>query len=210
MQLEHQQGSEAWRQARLGKLTASRLADSLAKTKTGWGASRANLMADLIAERLTGEPAERFVNAAMQHGTDNEPHACSAYAFATDAELSEVGFVDHPSIAMSGASPDRLVGSDGLIEVKCPLTATHLDTLLGGSVPGRYLTQIGWQLACTGREWCDFVSYDPRLPGKMRLFIRRVRRADCGVEDLEKEARAFLAELDAKMARLTEVVSRAA
>ncbi len=204
------QGSEAWNRARLGKLTASRLADALATTKSGWGASRANLMADLIAERLTGEPAERFVNAAMQWGTDTEALACDAYAFHTDADLVESEFVDHPSISMSGASPDRLVGADGLLEVKCPLTATHLETLLGRSVPARYLTQIGWQLACTDRAWCDFVSFDPRLPENMRLFVRRVRREDLKIPDLEREARVFLNELDAKLAALTAACARAA
>src|SRR5581483_9039171 len=133
-----------------------------------------------------------------------------AYAFHTDAELTEAGFVDHPTIAMSGASPDRFVGDDGLLEVKCPLTATHLDTLMGQAVPGRYLTQIGWQLACTGRAWCDFVSYDPRLPWNMRLFVKRVHRDNDFIAELEREAAIFLAELDAKMARLTEATARAA
>lgn len=204
------QGSAEWVAARLGKLTASRLADALARTKTGWGASRANLMADLLVERLTGEPTDRFVNAAMQWGTDTEPQACDAYAFRTDADLTECGFVDHPTIPMSGASPDRLVGADGFLEVKCPLTATHLDTVLTGHVPGRYLTQIGWQMACTGRAWCDYISFDPRLPGNMRMFVKRVRRDDLAIAELEREARIFLAELDAKLAALTEACARAA
>jgi len=204
------QGSPEWHQARLGKLTASRLPDALAKIKTGWGASRANLMAALLVERLTGQPEETYVNPAMLWGIEVEPQACDAYAFHTDAELTEAGFVDHPTIAMSGASPDRFVGDDGLLEVKCPLTATHLDTLMGQAVPGRYLTQIGWQLACTGRAWCDFVSYDPRLPWNMRLFVKRVHRDNDFIAELEREAAIFLAELDAKMARLTEATARAA
>jgi putative phage-type endonuclease len=205
-----EQGSEAWKLARLGRLTASRLADALAKTKTGWGASRANLMAELIAERLTGEPADKYVSPEMRHGTETEPQACDLYAFQTDADLETCGFIDHPSIAMSGASPDRLVGADGLLEVKCPNTATHLDTLLGRSVPGRYMTQIGWQLACTGRAWCDFVSFDPRLPAHMRLWVKRVRRDELQIPELEREARVFLGELDAKLAALTEACARAA
>ena len=193
-------------------LTASRLSDALAKTKTGWGASRANLMADLIAERLTGEAGDRFVNAAMQWGTDNEPYACDAYAFHTDADLNTVGFVDHPTIGMSGASPDRLAGADGLIEVKCPNTATHIETLLGREVPAK-ITAPRSGLAnrlYTGRAWCDFVSFDPRLPEHMRLFVRRIHRDDAFIAELEREARIFLAEIDAKLAALTEACSRAA
>lgn len=204
------QGSAEWHQARLGKLTASRLADALAKTKTGWGASRANLLADLLTERLTGIPVDAYVSPAMQWGRDNEGFACDVYAFRTDADLDDAGFVDHPTIAMSGASPDRYVGADGLLEIKCPNTATHLDTLLSGAVPARYLAQMAWQMACTGRAWCDFVSFDPRLPDHMRLFVRRVPRDDAFIADLEKEARIFLAELDAKLAALTEACARAA
>jgi putative phage-type endonuclease len=168
------QGSAEWKAIRVGKVTASRIADVVAKTKTGWGASRANLMAELIAERLTGQAAEGFVNAAMQHGTDTEPQARAAYEFFTDATVDLIGFVPHPTIAMAAASPDGLVGLDGLVEIKCPLTATHIDTLLGQSVPGRYITQMTWQMACTGRTWCDYVSFDPRMPPSMQLFVKRI------------------------------------
>lgn len=205
-----EQGSEAWRKIRLGKLTASRLSDALAKTKSGWGASRANLMAELMVERLTGEVTATFTNAAMQWGTDKEPEACAAYAFRHDVDLETVGFVDHPTILMAGASPDRLVGADGLVEVKCPNTANHLETLRVGSISGRYLTQMMWQMACTGRAWCDFVSYDPRLPEAMRLFVQRVPRDEALVAELEREARAFLGELDALVADLNARYARAA
>lgn len=210
MSIDVRQGSPEWRAARLGKLTASRLDDALAKTAKGWGAGRFNLMASLIAERLTGEVSVTFTNGAMQWGHDNEPFAADAYAFRTDADVQEVGFVDHPTIAMSGASPDRLVGADGLLEVKCPNTATHLDTLLAGDVPAKHRTQIGWQLACTSRAWCDFVSFDPRLPEHVRLFVKRVRRDDTFIAELEREARVFLAELDAKIAAVTAACARAA
>jgi len=193
------QGSPEWLAARLGRVTASRVADVVAKTKSGYSASRANYLAELVAERLTGEPAERFTNAAMQWGTDQEPHARAAYAFMHDADVTEVGFVTHPKIEMSGASPDGLVGGDGLVEIKCPNTATHLDTLLGQTIPAKYLTQIQWQLACTERAWCDFASYDPRLPAEMRLFVQRVHRDNGLIGELEAEVRAFLAELDAKL-----------
>lgn len=202
------QGSPEWFTVRLGKVTASRVADLTARTKSGWGASRANYMAQLIAERLTGEAAESFSNAAMKWGTDTEPMARDAYTFHTDRDVLQVGFAQHPLIAMSGASPDGLVGDDGLVEIKCPNTATHIETLIDGVVPGKYLTQIAWQLACTGRAWCDFVSFDPRLPEDMRLFICRVARDDSYIAELEREVPAFLAEVDAKIAALCAAVGR--
>lgn len=196
------QGSPEWLALRCGKVTASRVADLMAKTKTGWGASRTNYMAELIAERLTGCTAPSFTNAAMQWGTDTEPHARQAYAERLDCEVLEVGFVDHPEIAMSGASPDGFVGEDGLIEIKCPNTATHLDTLLSGEVPAKYLCQMQWQIACTGRYWCDFASFDPRMPENMRLFVARVPRDVSRILELETEVTAFLRELDGKVAAL--------
>ena len=204
------QGSEAWHRMRLGKVTASRVADVIAKTKTGYGASRANYAAELIAERLTQSTAPSFTNAAMQWGTDQEPHARAAYSFLHDVDVEEIAFVDHPEIAMSGASPDGLVGLEGLVEFKCPNTATHLDTLLSETVPGKYITQMQWQMACTGRAWCDFASFDPRLPPSMQLFVKRVERDASLILDLETEVSAFLAEIDAKVAALTERYARAA
>lgn len=199
------QGSVEWFTLRAGKVTASRVADVVAKTKTGWGASRANYMAELIAERLTGEAAERFSNAAMQWGTDHEPDARAAYEFFRDATVTEIGFVEHPSIAMTGASPDGLVGDDGLVEIKCPNTATHLETLLSQTVPAKYVTQMLWQMACTGRKWCDFVSYDPRLPESMSLFVKRIDRDDKRIAELETDISAFLAETASKLAQLNSI-----
>lgn len=198
------QGTEAWFRCRAGKVTASRVADVIAKTKTGPSASRANYLAELLCERLTGACEQGFTNAAMQWGKDQEPFARQAYEFRKGVEVYEVGFVDHPEIAMSGASPDGYVGDDGLIEIKCPNTATHLDTLLNGGVPGKYLTQIQWQLACTGRAWCDFVSFDPRLPAELQLHIERVPRDVSMILDLEGEVAGFIRELDAKVAQLRQ------
>jgi putative phage-type endonuclease len=198
------QGSEKWHAARRGKLTASRLADALAKTKSGWGASRANLMADLVAERLTGTSAVGFTNEAMRWGVDQEPNARIAYEFLIDIEVTQVGFVDHPKISMSGASPDGLVLDSGLVEIKCPNTATHIETLLGQTIPAKYCTQMLWQMACTGREWCDFVSYDPRMPADMQLFVKRLHRDGVRIVEMEKEAIAFLEEVDAKLAALIQ------
>jgi putative phage-type endonuclease len=200
---EIEQGSDAWRQLRIGKVTASRVADVVAKTKSGPSASRANYMAELIAERLTGVPGERLTNTAMQWGTDHEADARRAYEFYHDFEVEQVAFVDHPTIPMTGASPDGIVkGHSGLVEIKAPNTATHLDTLLGHGVPGKYITQMMWQMACTGREWCDFASFDPRLPESMRLFVARIVRDDKLIAELEREVMAFLEEINAKIENL--------
>jgi putative phage-type endonuclease len=196
------QGSDEWKQARLGRVTASRVADVIAKTKSGYSASRANYMAELIAERLTGVPADKYTNAAMAWGTATEDEARAAYEFQAGVVVETVGFLAHPSLAMCGASPDGLVGNDGLVEIKCPNTATHIDTLLGGSVPAKYVTQMLWQMACTGRAWCDFVSYDPRLPGAMSLFVKRLERDDERLLEITKEVEAFLGELADKEAQL--------
>lgn len=202
MLAELEQGSPEWHAARLGKVTASRVADVIAKTKSGWGASRANYMAQLVAERLTGTPTEGYTNAAMQWGTDMEPAARAEYEFMRNAEVLPVGFVNHPAYEMSGASPDGLVGKDGLIEIKCPNTATHIDTLLGAGIPDKYVVQMQWQMACTERKWCDFVSYDPRMPEGAKLYIERVRRDDSRIAELHQMVGLFLGELDEKVAAL--------
>jgi putative phage-type endonuclease len=203
------QGTPEWYAQRLGKLTASRIADALAKTKSGWGASRANYMAQLVAERLTGQQQESFTNAAMQWGTDTEPHARAAYEYHTDNTVELVGFVDHPIIEMAGASPDGMVSTDGLVEIKCPNTATHIETLLGRSAPSKYLLQMQWQMACTGRKWCDFVSFDPRMPENMRLLVHRVKRDDVLIASLENDVVDFLGELDRKVDDLRKLYSLA-
>lgn len=210
MNAEIIQGSQEWFSARLGRVTASRVADVIAKTKTGPSASRSNYMAELIAERLTGTTGERFTNAAMAWGTDNEEPARELYGFMTGVEVETIGFVDHPTIAMTGASPDGLVGSDGLVEIKAPNTATHIETLISGTIPGKYQTQMLWQMACTGRTWCDFASYDPRLPADMRLFVKRLERDDDRIAELEREVAAFLAETSAKIEALRAAVMREA
>jgi len=197
-----EQRTDEWFSARIGKVTASRVADVVAKTKSGYSASRDNYMAQLVCERLTGKPAESFSNAAMQWGTETEPLARAAYEAKMDVLVDEVGFIDHPSIVNSGASPDGLVGIDGLIEIKCPNTATHIDTLLSQTVPKKYADQIFWQMACTNRDWCDFVSYDPRLPADLQLFIKRIPRDDKYIQLLEAEVIEFLTETAHKVAQL--------
>jgi len=199
------QGTEEWFTIRIGKVTASRVADVIAKTKTGYSASRDNYMAQLVCERLTGQKGESFTNAAMQHGTETEPLARAAYEALKDVLVDEVGFVPHPTIEMAGASPDGLVGDDGLIEIKCPNTATHIDTLLSQTVPGKYNTQMQFQMACTGRQWCDFVSFDNRLPEELQLFVTRVPRDEVFIRLIESEIVQFIAELDDKINKLMKV-----
>jgi putative phage-type endonuclease len=204
------QGSAEWFAARLGKVTASRVADVVAKTKSGPSASRNTYMAQLIAERLTGTTQDSFSNAAMQWGTEKEPEARAAYEFFRNETVTEIGFVCHPHIDDCGASPDGLVGADGLLEIKCPNTATHLDTLLGKMVPAKYVNQIQWQLSCTGRAWCDFASYDPRLPERMRLFVKRMPRDEKRIVELETEVAAFLLEMDGRLAELNNIYNQEA
>jgi len=199
-----EQRSNEWFAARLGKVTASRVADVIAKTKTGYSTSRENYMAQLVCERMTGTQGESYNNAAMQWGTDQEPLARAAYEAAKNVLVDEVGFVIHPTIVNAGASPDGLVGDDGLIEIKCPNTATHIETVLSGKVPSKYIPQMQWQMACTGRKWCDFVSFDPRMPEGLQLFIQRVDFDAEYVKMLEAEITGFLAELETKIEKLNE------
>jgi putative phage-type endonuclease len=192
------QGTEEWLRARIGKATASRVRDITATTKSGgWTAGRENYMAELVTERLTGEPAPKFVSAAMANGTECEPEARAAYSFQADVDVEEVGFIDHPTIAMCGASPDGLVGADGMVEIKCPTTATHLKTLLTGKIAIEYVDQMQMQMAVCGRRWVDFVSYDKRLPEPMRLFVHRMPRDDKLIASIELQVTQFLIDLDA-------------
>ncbi len=207
--LTDEQRTEAWLDARLGKVTASRMADMLAKTKAGWGASRANYKAQLIAERLTGQRQDSYTNSAMQWGIDNEAAARDAYCFYRDADVVETGFVVHSEIPMSGASPDGLVFVDdvltGLVEFNCPNTATHIETLKSQVIPEKYVKQMMWQMACIGGSWCDFVSYDPRMPEDMRLFVKRLDRDRDAIEAMEGEVRTFLDEVEADIQALTAI-----
>lgn len=196
------QGSPEWFAQRLGKVTASRLVDVLAKVKVGEAAARANYRAELVAERLTGKVAEGFSNAAMKWGTECEPLARAAYEAEFGLLVEEVGMVQHPTISNTGASPDGLVSTDGLIEIKCPETKAHIDTLLSKAAPAKYVPQMQWQMACTGRAWVDFVSFDPRMPSDLQLFVCRVLRDDDLIRQYETEVCAFLAEVDATVTSL--------
>jgi putative phage-type endonuclease len=199
-----EQGSDAWFAARLGNVTASRVADVIAKTKSGYAASRENYMAQLLCERMTNTVAESYTNAAMQWGTETEPLARAAYESYADVLVDEVGYIAHPTIERAGASPDGLVGVFGLLEIKCPNSATHIDTLISEQVPTKYITQMQWQMSCTGRTWADFVSFDPRLPSGLQMFVKRVEFDAEYVAMLKEEVIKFLAELDAKISKLNE------
>lgn len=199
-----EQGTPEWFAARLGNVTASRVSDVIAKTKSGYSASRENYMAQLICERMTNTVAESYTNAAMQWGTETEPLARAAYESIADVLVDEVGYVQHPRIERAGASPDGLIGLFGLLEIKCPNTATHIDTLITEQVPTKYITQMQWQMVCTGRAWCDFVSFDPRLPNGLQVFVKRVKFDTEYAATLEIEVVKFLAELDTKISKLNE------
>lgn len=189
------QRTEEWYKARLGKATASCFADIIAKTKSGYAASRGNYKAQLVIERLTGIAQEQYTNGAMQWGIDTEPLAKVAYTMATGNDIEDVGFLVHETIE-AGASPDGLIGKDGQIEIKCPNTATHIATLKADKVPNQYNTQMQGQMWITGRLWCDFVSFDPRMPEGAQLWIRRVQRDNEFIAKLEAEIVAFLKEVE--------------
>jgi len=198
-----EQGSPEWFAQRLGKLTASRMADAAMKKET---AGRRNYLAQLVAERLTGEAGESFTNAAMQWGTDNEPLARAEYEILRGVDVDQIAFVDHPAIEWCGASPDGMVEDRGLVEIKCPNTATHIDYMLGQKPPAKYVPQMLLQLACTGRDWCDFVSYDPRLPDGYRLFVVRFEPSVVDIAQTESTAREFLEDVAETIKRLRDIV----
>lgn len=198
-----EQRSEEWFQARLGKVTASRVADVLAKIKSGESASRRNYKIQLVSERLTGEKQETYINQAMQDGIDREFYARERYV-QQHGEVEEVGFIQHPTLE-AGASPDGLVGDDGLIEIKCPLGTTHTETLMTQEVPSKYIPQIQFQLLCTGRKWCDFISYNPMFPEHLQLFVKRVDADPVYQKELEVEVSKFLDEVNDVINKLKEI-----
>ena len=187
---------------RAGKVTASRVADVLSKVKSGESAGRKNLKMDLVAERLTGKPTDSFTNSAMQWGTEQEPFARIAYEAYKGIFVEQIPFMDHPTIEWFGCSPDGLVGEDGLLEIKSPNTTTHLEYLQDGKPPNRYIPQMMAQMACTGRKWCDFVSFDPRMPEELQLFVVRLNRDDAYIQEMEAEVKKFLDEVEQVLAQL--------
>ena len=205
-----EQRTEEWFQQRLGKVTASRISDVIAKTKTGVSTSRQNYLIQLVSERLTGKKGDSFVNQAMLDGIERESAARALYMLNRDVSVTEVGFFDHPVITNSGASPDGAVNAEeegkyaGLIEIKCPIETTHTNTLMSKSVPSKYVPQMQWQLACTGARWVDFVSFNPNFPAELQIFVARVDRDDSYIAELEAEVIKFLDEVEQTIIKLKE------
>lgn len=204
-----EQGTPEWHALRLGKVTASRIANIVRRTKDGVSASRNRYLGELVAERLSGQPTPSVDTADIRWGREQEARAVELYAFLYDVDPEKVVFVDHPLIPMAGASPDRLVNADGLIEVKCPATHTHIDTLRGARIDSDYVKQMQWQMACTGRAWCDFVSFDPRMPERMQMHVQRFQRDDVMISELERAVTAFNADVAAAVADLEARFGRA-
>lgn len=207
-----EQRTEEWFQQRLGKVTASRISDVIAKTKTGVSTSRQNYLVQLVSERLTGKKGDSFVNQAMLDGIERESAARELYMQTKGVSVTEVGFFDHPVIKNSGASPDGAVNAEeegkyaGLIEIKCPIETTHTNTLMSKSVPSKYLPQIQWQMASVSPnvKWVDFISFNPNFPDTMQLFVARVERDNAYIAELEAEVIKFLDEVDATILKLKE------
>lgn len=201
-----EQRTQEWFDARLGKVTASRVADVIAKTKTGVSTSRQNYLTQLVTERLTGKKADNgYINKAMEDGIDREDAARSLYELKY-GKVKEVGFIDHPTVAMSGASPDGMIASDGgVLEIKCPIETTHTTTLMTNKVPSKYIPQIQWQMAVTGARFAHFVSYNPNFPDDMALFVKQLDRDDEYIKMLVDEILIFLKEVDETILKLKEL-----
>jgi putative phage-type endonuclease len=204
--MEIVQGSEEWHRCRIGKITASKINDVMAKLKgKGEASSRKDYRVQLAVERLTGEKTDSFTNNAMMWGTENEPFARQAFEFARDITVDQVGFIDHPVIPMTGCSPDGLIGDDGMVEIKCPKTATHIEWMLAGKIPAQHVNQMLWQMECCGRQWCEFVSYDPRLPVELQLFIPpRLDFTTEAIAPIRAEVIRLLAEVDQLVQQLKD------
>ena len=201
--LDVQQGSPEWRMARLGAVTASRIGDVMAKGRDGRPSlTRARYLAELVCERLTGVPTDNFQSADMAAGSEREADAREAYAFHIGVPVETCGFLQHATIDGTGASPDALVGADGLAEFKCPAPHTHLATLKGAPIDRGYLLQMQWEMACAGRRWCDFVSFHPSFPIQHQLHVRRVPRDDGMIAEITGAVKAALAEIAADVERL--------
>ena len=196
-----EQRTEDWFLARKGKVTASRISDVMAKGRGGAESlTRQKYIDQLVTERLTKVVAEGYTNEAIQRGVELEATARAAYCFAKDCHVDEIGFVEHPSIDNSGASPDGLVQDIGLVEIKCPNSLTHVEYIMAGKPPAKYIPQMAFQMACTGRKWVDFVSYDDRLEDESKhIFIVRYERDDEYIAELEEAVKKFLDEVEAKV-----------
>jgi putative phage-type endonuclease len=201
-----EQGTEDWFNMRVGACNSSRLNDALAKLKDPKkeSADRRNYKRELAIERLTSKAFEHYVSAPMQFGIENEGRARTEYEFYSGNEVTPIGLAMHPTVKWFMASTDGLVGKDGMIEIKCPNTINHLDILLSGEIPAQYHWQMLGGMACAERQWCDFVSFDPRLPEDLSLFVKRFHRDDALIAGMELEVVQFLTEVEELLAQLKE------
>jgi len=200
-----EQRTDEWFKARLGKVTASKVSDVLAKIKSGEAAVRRNYKMQLATERLTNQKTDTYINQAMQDGIDREDTAREIYEIVRDIKVEQVGFIDHPTIKMAGASPDGLLPDNGVLEIKCPIETTHTTNLLERKLPSRYVSQVQWQIACTGAEYANFVSYNPNFEPKLQLMFIEVERNNEYIEMLEEEVSTFLLEVDEVVKTLREL-----
>jgi putative phage-type endonuclease len=198
-----EQRTEQWFEARIGKFTASSVADLMATTKSGVSASRKNIIMKVLCERLTGQREEGYTNGAMEWGILQEAAARQAYSALTGELVDECGFILHPKLECFGASPDGLIGTK-LVEIKCPQTATHVEYMTERRIPGKYQLQMLAQMACTGAEVCDFVSFDPRLPEPLQLCVIQFERDDNRIQEIEAEVIKADAEVESIIQRLME------
>jgi len=199
-----EQRTEEWLADRVGRITASRFKAVLARLKNGQPAqARNDYLMDVVCERLTGQPTHHFVNQAMQWGIDQEEFAREAYEQRTGVVVEKAGFIILDGIkASAGASPDGLVGV-GCIEIKAPNTRTHVQTILDG-MPDEHFAQVQGVMWVAGREWCDFISWDPRVPGEHQLYVERIERDDAFIEMLKREIEVFDQEVEATIQKLSE------
>jgi hypothetical protein len=196
-----EQRTPEWFAARLGKVTGSRFKDAIDVTSKGAPSSkRKDYLIQIATERLTGMQVPMFVTGDMQWGTDHEDEARDAYCFLHDQEVMQAGFIPHPEL-MVGVSPDGLIGDDGAIEIKAPKSTTHIETWLNGMSPD-HLPQVQGLMWVTGRKFVDFISYDPRMPEHLRLYVQRIERDEAYIAKLEAGIRQFLDEVDAFINKL--------
>ncbi|MBX4335574.1 lambda exonuclease family protein [Bartonella raoultii] len=202
-----EQRTAEWFQARLGKVTASNIYNILSKTAKGTPTSKyEDYKIKLITERLTGEISPHYENEDMRWGIEHEENALHEYSLIHDANVTKCGFIQHPTIEMAGASPDGLVDEHGLIEIKCPRSTTHMRFFINDEIKPEYHAQMQFQMACTGRKWCDFISYDPRFTGQsshLRMKIKRIHRDEKHIEQINQAVEAFLKEIEQEIKKIS-------
>lgn len=200
-----EQGTQEWLEARIGMVTASRISDVVAGGK---GATRAAYLNEIVTGLMTG-PQEGYTNPYMEWGIEQEPKARQLYELLQGVEVEEVGFIAHPSISRTGASPDGLVGDDGLVEIKCPASKTHAQFLLDGKISRKYKLQMLWQMECTGRKWCDFVSFDPRFEPELQLVVQRVEFDEVEALQTREKVLDFVNELEGLIDQINKIKEKA-